>query len=233
MSARILELRPQPRSPAIHWHQVHELVMSHGRRVAYLAYPLARRWGLAHSEALRIAEAGYLHDLGKTLLPEHVLFKAEGLNDSDRLIVETHTTVGFRLISKFAQSLNLDYRIAASVSLHHHERWDGGGYPLGLRADAIPFEAQLIAVVDVFDALVSGRTYKPAWPVRLALDELRDNAGRRFNSRIVALFVDMVKESQSQSDSLVLTDQDLALDILANRAFMNALLRRAGARESG
>jgi putative two-component system response regulator len=209
-----------------HWDGLHELIMSHGQRVAQLAYHLARRSGQGHRASLRIAEAGYLHDLGKIALPDQILFKAEGLAPSERLLIETHTTVGFRFLSQIERKHRRDYSVAARVSLHHHERWDGRGYPLGLRAEAIPFEAQVVAVVDVFDALVTGRAYKSPWPADIAVDEIRAAAGKRFNPWLVELFAALFDDPHPREPIVESSDEHVALDVMAHRAFMSALLER-------
>src|SRR5208282_2551749 len=183
--------------------RMEELIGGHGRRVGLLAYRLARRSGLSHAQSVSIAEAGYLHDLGKIVLPDWVMVKSERLNDSERQIVETHPGSGFTLLSQFGALLRLDFSLAASVSLCHHERLDGSGYPMSLTASQIPIEAQIVAVADVFDALTSARVYKSAWSINDALEEIAAASGRRFNTGVVVQLVEAMDRGADTSQESI------------------------------
>ena len=159
---------------------------SHSERVSELAARVAKRVGLdpEHVELTRLA--GSLHDLGKLAIPEEILRKPGALTDSERLVLERHPQIGFRMLD----SLGVDP--VADLVLHHHERWDGAGYPDGLRGEAIPLGARIIFVTDAYDAMTSDRIYRPKRSPDAALAELRRCAGTQFDPGIVTAFTDEV-----------------------------------------
>jgi diguanylate cyclase (GGDEF)-like protein/putative nucleotidyltransferase with HDIG domain len=164
---------------------------SHSERVSELAARVAKRVGLdpEHVELTRLA--GSLHDLGKLAIPEEILRKPGALTDSERLVLERHPQIGFRMLD----SLGVDP--VADLVLHHHERWDGAGYPDGLRGDAIPLGARIIFVTDAYDAMTSDRVYRPKRSPDAALAELRRCAGTQFDPGIVAAFTEELGVSSS------------------------------------
>jgi HD-GYP domain-containing protein (c-di-GMP phosphodiesterase class II) len=128
--------------------------------------------------------AGSLHDLGKLAIPEEILRKAGALSEPEQRIVQRHPQTGFRMLA----SLGVD-RIATWV-LHHHERWDGRGYPDGLQGDEIPLGARIVFAADAFDAMTAEHVYGEPLSAADALDELRRCAGTQFDPRVVAAFVE-------------------------------------------
>jgi diguanylate cyclase (GGDEF)-like protein/putative nucleotidyltransferase with HDIG domain len=169
---------------------------SHSERVSELAARVAKRVGLdpEHVELTRLA--GSLHDLGKLAIPEEILRKPGALTDSERLVLERHPQIGFRMLD----SLGVDP--VADLVLHHHERWDGAGYPDRLRGEAIPLGARIIFVTDAYDAMTSDRIYRPRRSPDAALAELRRCAGTQFDPGIVAAFTEEVGVS-SQLEAAV------------------------------
>jgi len=158
-------------------------VGAHSQRVGELAARVAARLG-ADAEQVELARlAGSLHDLGKLAIPEEILRKAAPLTTPERRIVERHPQTGFRMLA----SLGVD-RVAATV-LHHHERWDGSGYPDGLEGEAIPLAARIVFVADAFDAMTSERVFGGRLTCEQALGELRRCAGSQFDPRVVDAFV--------------------------------------------
>ena len=164
---------------------------SHSERVSDLAARVARRIGLdaEHVELTRLA--GSLHDLGKLAIPEEILRKPGALTDSERLVLERHPQIGFRMLD----SLGVDP--VADLVLHHHERWDGAGYPDGLKREQIPLGARIIFVTDAYDAMTSDRIYRPKRSSEAALAELRRCAGTQFDPGIVAAFTEELGVSSS------------------------------------
>jgi diguanylate cyclase (GGDEF)-like protein len=164
---------------------------SHSDRVADLAARVAKRVGLdpEHVELTRLA--GRLHDLGKLAIPEELLRKPGSLTDSEWLVLERHPQIGFRMLD----SLGVDP--VADLVLHHHERWDGAGYPDGLAGEEIPLGARIIFVSDAFDAMTSDRIYQPRRSADAALAELRRCAGSQFDPGIVAAFTEELGVSSS------------------------------------
>ena len=156
----------------------------HSERVARLAASVATRMGLASEEVELTRLAGSLHDLGKLAIPEEILRKPGPLTDPERMVLERHPQIGFRML----ESLGID-PVSAWV-LHHHERWDGTGYPDGLPGDAIPLGARIIFVADAFDAMTSERVYRDRLDASEALAELARCAGTQFDPGVVAAFAE-------------------------------------------
>ena len=164
---------------------------SHSERVSELAAKVAKRLGLDAEQVELTRLAGSLHDLGKLAIPEEILRKPGTLTDSERLVLERHPQIGFRMLD----SLGVDP--VADLVLHHHERWDGTGYPDGLRGEQIPLGARIIFVTDAYDAMTSDRIYRPKLSSRAALAELERCAGTQFDPGIVAAFVEELGLSAS------------------------------------
>jgi two-component system response regulator RpfG len=133
-------------------------------------------------EARLLEQATPLHDLGKIALPDAVLQKAGPLSEEERVLVRGHPRIGHDLLSGSGSAF-LD--LAARVALHHHERFDGSGYPDGLKGAEIPIEARIVAVADVFDALISEQPYKHAWEIDAALAHVYAQRGRLFDPQCV------------------------------------------------
>ena len=153
---------------------------SHSERVAELAALIAQRVGADQETIELTCLAASLHDLGKLAIPEEILRKPGPLTDPERLVLERHPQIGYRMLA----SLGVD-RVAECV-LHHHERWDGRGYPDGIAADAIPLGARIIFVADAYDAMTSDRVYRRRLTDEDALAELERCAGTQFDPEIVA-----------------------------------------------
>jgi diguanylate cyclase (GGDEF)-like protein/putative nucleotidyltransferase with HDIG domain len=160
---------------------------SHSERVAELSARVAMRLGLDAEQVELTRLAGSLHDLGKLAIPEEILRKPGDLTDSERLVLERHPQIGFRMLD----SLGVDP--VADIVFHHHERWDGAGYPNGLRGDDIPLGARIIFVADAYDAITSDRVYSPKRSSQAALAELERCAGTQFDPTIVAAFAEEVE----------------------------------------
>ncbi|MGB2952593.1 MAG: diguanylate cyclase [Gaiellaceae bacterium] len=157
---------------------------SHSQRVAELAARVARRLGLEAGEVELTRLAANLHDLGKLAIPEELLRKPGPLTEPERLVLERHPQIGFRML----ESLGVDP--VATCVLHHHERWDGHGYPDGLVGGAIPLGARIIFVADAYDAMTSNRTYRSRLTRRQALEELERCAGSQFDPDVVDVFAE-------------------------------------------
>jgi len=160
---------------------------SHSERVAELSARIALRLGLDAEQVELTRLAGSLHDLGKLAIPEEILRKPGDLTDSERLVLERHPQIGFRMLD----SLGVDP--VAEIVLHHHERWDGAGYPNGLRGEAIPLCARIIFVADAYDAITSDRVYSPKRSSEAAFAELERCAGTQFDPTLVAAFAEAVE----------------------------------------
>lgn len=157
----------------------------HTDRVTAEVSRLGQVLGLGPEELGALRVGAYLHDLGKVVVPDRILLKPGPLTQDEREEMQTHSAEGERL----ADALGFVPPAALELVRHHHERWDGGGYPDGLAGEEIPLLARLFAVIDVYDALLSERPYKRAWTRQQALTELRNQAGRQFDPRVVGAFL--------------------------------------------
>lgn len=170
----------------------------HTQRVVNMSMRLARRLGWDEEQVRALRWGAYLHDLGKIAIPDRILHKNGPLSADERRIIQSHTTVGYEMLQ------DLHFLPAETLDLvrYHHERWDGTGYPAGLRGQNIPDSARIFSIVDVYDALTSARPYKPAWTQERALQEIRANAGSHFDPQYVDAFLRLLAE---QDDARLLT----------------------------
>jgi HD-GYP domain-containing protein (c-di-GMP phosphodiesterase class II) len=159
----------------------------HSQRTAELAVELGLQMSLPPDRLRIIARGAYLHDIGKIAIPDHILNKPGALTPEERAVVETHPQLGYELAST-APSL----REVLPVILHHHERVDGNGYPGGLVGRAVPLEARVVAVADVWDALTSDRAYRRGWDPTDALAHIEAGRGTHFDSSVVDALVRVV-----------------------------------------
>jgi putative nucleotidyltransferase with HDIG domain len=160
----------------------------HSTRVADLAGQLARRMGLPRAETEAIAQAALLHDLGKIGVPETILRKAGALTEEEWEIMRRHPVVGAQIVAPLEF-----FDDGAIIVRHHHERVDGSGYPDGLKGEAIPLGARIVAIADVYDALTSRRPYRGRLTHAEAIEILLDERDRALDSQLVGLFVDMIE----------------------------------------
>ena len=157
---------------------------AHNLRVARLCVHIGRQMSMTASELRVLARAGLMHDIGKLGIPEAVLDKHSPLDESEWILMRAHPEMGLTLLDRAGQSS----REVLAV-LYHHERLDGSGYPYGLKAEAIPIEARIVAVADTYDALTSDRPYRKASSPAEARSVLIEEAGSRLDARAVrALF---------------------------------------------
>jgi len=161
----------------------------HVLRMSHYSQILALAAGYTDEQAEDLLHAAPMHDVGKLGIPDAVLQKPGPLDEREWAIMRRHPEIGAEILGEHKSGV---LAIARSIALAHHEKWDGSGYPTGLAGEAIPEEARIVAIADVFDALTSVRPYKPAWPVEQALGFLREQAGRHFDPRLVALFIEQM-----------------------------------------
>lgn len=164
----------------------------HIERVGRLAVLLSLRAGLSVRPDDELLVAAMLHDVGKIAVPDLVLLKPGPLSESEQATMRRHPDAGHRLLDGGTTRL---LRLAASVALTHHERWDGGGYPRGLAGEDIPVEGRITAIVDTFDALTHDRVYRKGMPVEAALDVMRGERGRQFDPSLLDVFLSSADEA--------------------------------------
>jgi CHASE2 domain-containing sensor protein len=163
----------------------------HIQRIGHLSRALGVAIGMSPAEADILQQASAMHDVGKIGIPDRILLKPGRLEQSERDLMQTHTTIGAGILSGSTSPL---LHMAEEIALTHHERWDGSGYPRGLRGEEIPVSGRICAIVDVFDALMSARTYKAAWTLDAALRELRDGRGTHFDPDLLDTFIELAPE---------------------------------------
>ena len=167
----------------------HKETRDHSERVMRMTVALARRVGLEGDPLRHVRFGALLHDIGKLALPDAILIKPGPLTPDEMTLMRTHTVLGRDLLMRTAF-----LRPAVDIPYAHHERWDGTGYPRGLRGEDIPLAARIFSVVDVWDALSFPRVYKSAWPEPEVIDYLRNAAGGQLDPGIVALFLEHYDE---------------------------------------
>ncbi|KAB2851065.1 MAG: two-component system response regulator, partial [Sphingopyxis terrae] len=155
-------------------------------RMAHVAGLIAEGLGMSEEEVRLIELAAPLHDIGKIAIPDEVLLKPGPLDEQQLGIMRRHPQIGHELLSG---SQNRFIQVGALIALRHHERFDGSGYPDGLSGQQIPVEARIVAVADVFDALISPRPYKAPWSFDNALDFLQEQSGKLFDPQCVQALV--------------------------------------------
>jgi HD-GYP domain-containing protein (c-di-GMP phosphodiesterase class II) len=156
----------------------------HGIRTARYAVPLGHAVGFSPAELNDLCLAALLHDIGVLTLPKHILEKDSPLSDEEYALVQSHSRAGAELLAPIPV-----LRVAALWIAHHHERWDGFGYPYGLRGTLIPLGARVLAVADTFDSLTSPQPYRPSQSVATALQLLELLAGSQLDPDLVKTFV--------------------------------------------
>ncbi|KQT85712.1 HD domain-containing phosphohydrolase [Methylobacterium sp. Leaf466] len=170
---------------------------NHVARVASYVALIARGLGFDEAQARQLSLASTMHDVGKISVPDAILLKPGPLTPVERAEMELHADRGRRILEGSSSRM---VQIAAEIAGTHHERWDGTGYPWGLRGEAIPLSGRIVAVADVFDALTSARPYKAAWPREEALAFLSEQAGRHFDPRCVAALLATIDATDGSLD---------------------------------
>jgi len=163
-------------------------VYGHSRRVNTYAVALAEAIGLSPDEVSKVSTAALLHDIGKIGIPDKVLNKKGKLNGENWEAIKAHPRLGANIVGNIPNLVP-----CASSILHHHERWDGSGYPEGLKGEEIPIEARILAIADTFEAMTSARPYRPALSRKEVIKELRQGAGIQFDPKLVEVFVSLIE----------------------------------------
>lgn len=161
----------------------------HAQRVGEISAEIARQMGMNEQKVEMIRLAAPLHDLGKIGIPDAVLLRPARLNEEEMAVMRRHSAIGAAILDDAKSPI---MRMAREIALSHHERWDGTGYPDGLKGEAIPLTARIVAVADVFDALTHDRIYKEAWSVAQAREEIVKNSGTHFDPIVVDALIQVL-----------------------------------------
>lgn len=167
----------------------------HSNRMQELALLMGSALGLSRSNMDELVLLAALHDLGKVAIPDHILLKREGLTNDEWESIKKHPEIGHRIAQATPDLVPIAEKILA-----HHERWDGRGYPQGLKAEEIPLIARIISIVDAYDVMTNGRPYKKALKPSEALQELKACAGSQFDPKLVEIFIALLKRDFSEED---------------------------------
>lgn len=162
----------------------------HAERVSELTYQLAQAIGLLEEECRRMGDAARYHDIGKIAVPPSILTSTGKLSAREMELMKRHVDYGVGLLSVYTGPI---MKLARTVVATHHERWDGSGYPKKLKGEGIPLCGRIVAICDVFDALISPRSYKEPWPLEKALSYIRESSGILFDPVLVEAFCTQVK----------------------------------------
>ncbi|MRS12587.1 MAG: HD-GYP domain-containing protein [Actinobacteria bacterium] len=171
----------------------------HSLHVADYSCAIAYRLGI-HDDLQQFEQAGLLHDIGKIGVPDAVLLKPAHLTEPEYAVVKQHVTTASNIVGTIPFLEDI-----VPAILHHHERWDGKGYPNGLKGDAIPLAARVLAVADAFDAMTTDRPYRKAMPVDVARWNMTEGRGGQFDPRVVDAMLDLLDESLIAVESLAAT----------------------------
>lgn len=164
---------------------------THLGRIRRYAYLLASGMDVGHNEASLISMASILHDIGKLTIPISILKKTANLEPAEYKITEQHTVEGARLLSGSGSPI---LQTGETIAKTHHERWDGSGYPEGLKGEAIPLSGRIMALADVFDALTTKRPYKIQVQVGAAFDLITKSSGTLFDPKLISIFVNKFQD---------------------------------------
>jgi PAS domain S-box-containing protein len=159
----------------------------HSQRLAQLTLALASRLGVKEADLVHLQRGAQLHDIGKMGIPDAILWKPGALTEAEWAVMRQHPLHAARLLSPIEF-----LRLALDIPYGHHEKWDGSGYPQGLKGEAIPLAARIFAVVDVWDALTHDRPYRKAWTEQAALDFIKAQSGVHFDPKVVEVFLEMM-----------------------------------------
>jgi putative two-component system response regulator len=161
----------------------------HSQRVTELTLRLAREYGIDSQELVHIRRGSLLHDMGKLGIPDSILHKPDRLTEEEWVMMRQHPQLAYNMLYP------VEYlRPALDIPYCHHEKWDGSGYPRGLKGEEIPAAARVFAVVDVWDALISDRPYRRAWTNENALAYIREQSGTHFEPKVVELFFNILND---------------------------------------
>ena len=168
-------------------HEKNKREEKHSRRVAELCAEMAQKMNFEDEEVKKIKTAGILHDIGKIGIEESLLNKPGKLTEEEYSEICKHAEIGYRILNTAPNMTEI-----SEIILSHHERWDGLGYPKGIKGEEIPLFSRIIAIADSYDAMTSDRSYRAALSVQIAREEIRKNAGTQFDPELAIFFAEHI-----------------------------------------
>lgn len=168
-------------------HEKNKREEEHSHRVSMLCQDMGHALGLTESETEELKTIGLLHDIGKIAIEENILNKSEELTEDEWQEIKRHSEIGYRILNTVNDMLEISEYV-----LYHHERWDGKGYPKGLKGEEIPLQSRIITIIDAYDAMTSQRSYRSALSEESAIEELKINAGTQFDPDLIRIFIEKV-----------------------------------------
>ncbi|EPY2283376.1 HD domain-containing phosphohydrolase [Clostridium sporogenes] len=168
-------------------HEKNKREEEHSHRVSMLCQDMGNALGVTERETEELKTIGLLHDIGKIAIEENILNKREELTEDEWQEIKRHPEIGYRILNTVNDMLEI-----AEYVLYHHERWDGKGYPKGLKGEEIPLQSRIITIVDAYDAMTSQRSYRNALQEKIAIEELKINSGTQFDPELVRIFIEKV-----------------------------------------
>lgn len=183
----------------------------HTIRVGHYSQCLAKAMGMNDKEAESLLYSAPMHDVGKIGIPDKVLLKPGRLEGKEWEVMKRHASIGERILNR---SNNKLLQQASIIAANHHEKWDGSGYPKGLKGTDIHLYGRIVAIVDVFDALTMERPYKKAWTIDSAIELIKSESGKHFDPTLVQLFIDNIDDIIAIKNKYADTDQNTTNDLL-------------------
>ncbi len=186
---------------------------THVIRMSYFSKVLAQTLGWTQREQQLIFQASPMHDIGKIGIPDAIIRKPGQLDREEWEAIKGHPEIGAQIIKSQFYDLSQSqlFKMAERIAISHHEKWDGSGYPKGLKGEDIPIEGRIVAIADVFDALTSQRPYKEAWPVDRAIELLKSESGKHFDPKLVDAFLlalpEIIEIREKWNDARLVVDQ--------------------------
>ena len=173
----------------------------HVHRMRSLTHDICSGLGMSPEESEQVSFFSLMHDVGKIRIPDRILQKPGPLNSEEWAVMQTHSVAGEKILGN-----KLFYQTAREIDRSHHERWDGNGYPNGLKGESIPLSARIVTVADIFDALTHERPYKKAWPVEEAIEEMKMLSNKTFDPEVLHVFL---KTQSNKSETNEKTTESL------------------------
>ncbi len=173
----------------------------HSARVAYYSVKTGEELGLGQKDLTKLELASFFHDIGKMGIPDSILLKPARLEEAEFHLMKSHPEKSYQILLEFCEEgggASADFQEIALAARHHHERYDGRGYPCGLKGEAIPLFARIILIADTFDAMTSNRPYRKGLPYEVAFSELREFSGDQFDKNLVETFISAMGKDKSK-----------------------------------